>query len=143
MFQTEFITALAQLMNDLGIGIFRTSGTYTSTETAITIDQLPADPDRAIAIALYPVSDAGNTDSIVGIQLRIRGPRNDRRFVKDTTDRIFDSLHDLQQTTWGTTPVVRVYRNSGANLPADSNNRQEATQNYYAQITRSGTHRKD
>jgi len=143
MFQTEFMTAIAQLLHDKGIGTYRTSGVYTTSETAIAFDQLPADPDRAIAIALYPVSDAGNTDSIIGIQLRIRGPRNDRRFVKDTTDRIFDALHDLQHTTWGTTPVVRVYRNSGANLPADGNNRQEATQNYYAQITRSGTHRKD
>lgn len=143
MFQTDFMTALAQFLHDAGIGTFRTSGTYTSTETAIVFDQLPSDPDRAIAIALYPVSDDGTTDSIQGIQFRIRGPRNDRRFVKDTTDRLFDALHDLKHTTWGTTPVVRVYRNSGANLPADANNRQEATQNYYAQITRSGTHRKD
>ncbi|MGO4298469.1 minor capsid protein [Glutamicibacter sp. MCAF14] len=143
MFQTDFMTAIATLLHDLGIGTFRTSGTYTSTETAISFDQLPPDPDRAIAIALYPVADEGTTDSIQGIQFRIRGPRNDRRFVKDTTDRIFDAFHDLKHTTWGTTPVVRVYRNSGANLPADANNRQEATQNYYAQITRSGTHRKD
>src|SRR5690606_30908719 len=99
MFQTDFMTALAQLLHDQGIGTFRTSGTYASTETAITMDQLPTDPDRAIAISLYPVSDAGTTDSIQGIQLRVRGPRNDRRFVKDTTDRIYDALHDLKHTT--------------------------------------------
>lgn len=143
MFQTEFLTAIATLLDSAGVGTFKTSGTYTSAETAITFDQLPTDPDRAIAINLYPVTDSGNTDSVQGIQFRIRGPRNDRRFVKDTTDQIFDALHDLKHTTWGNTPVVRVYRNSGANLPFDSNNRQEATQNYYAQISRSGTHRKD
>lgn len=149
-FQTDFMTGLAELLDTLGIGTYLPSGKYTTADTAITMDQAPigsegqlAGPDRAITISLYPVSDDGTTDSVQGIQFRVRGPRNDRRFVKDTSDALFDQLHDLQRVTIGGTPVVRIWRNSGSNLPNDSSNRQESTQNYYAQITRSGTHRKD
>lgn len=142
-FQVNLITAIAELLHTENVGIWSPAGVYGDNDTAITIDQLPTAPDKAIALTLYPVQDDGTTDSIVGLQLRARGGRNDRVSLKDIEDRAFDALHDLQAVTLGGIPVVRVWRQSSAGLGIDGNNRQESSSNYYLQLTRTGTHRRD
>lgn len=142
-FQTDFLTGIAELLDTEDVGTWSPAGTYTPGQTGIFIDQLGTTPERAIGLILYQVQDSGSTDSIIGLQLRIRGSRNNRTDVKDTTDQAFNVLHDLKHIEIGGTPVVRVARQSGANLPRDGNNRQEATENYYLHIVRTGTHRAD
>ncbi|MBM7767359.1 minor capsid protein [Glutamicibacter nicotianae] len=142
-FQVDLLTGAGEFLHAENVGMWNTTGVFGPNDTAITIDQLPTDQDKAIALTLYPVTDSGNTDSVVGLQLRIRGGRNDRVSVKNIADRAFDALHDLKHTTWGGIPIIRIARQSGTNLPPDSNNRQEATENYYLQLVRSGTHRED
>lgn len=149
-FQTNLLTGIAEYFHAENVGLWSPSNVYGTNDVAITIDQLPLGsegtpkgPDKAIAMTLYPVSDSGSTDSVMGLNLRIRGARNNRSTVKDINDRIFDAFHDLQATELGGIPLVRAWRQSGANLPPDDNNRQQASENYYLQITRTGTNRRD
>jgi len=123
-------------------GIGKTSGA-TTTDVLIVSDVLPQAPDKAIAINAYPVQDDATTDSIVGVQLRIRGKPNDRASGKDISDACFDTLHDLGNVVWGGIPIVRIWHQSGANLGPDANNRLETTSNYYIQLTRPGPNRED
>lgn len=109
----------------------------------ITIDQLSTTNDKAIALGLYPVEDDAGTDTVIGLQLWIRGAPKNRVSAKDISDRAFDALHNLTGTTWDTIPIVRVWRQSGADHGLDANGRQELSDNYYIQLTRTGTHRSD
>lgn len=140
-FQVDFITGIGQLLHAENVG--KWGGPFTSADTAITIDALPSTPDKAIALTLYDVENGGGTDTVMGLQCRVRGSAGNRTTAKDILDRLFDTLHDREHLTIGGTQVVRIWWQSGAPLGTDTSNRQEYTANYYLQITRSGTHRED
>lgn len=143
-FQTNLLTALGEYLHAENVGRWLSGGgSYSPSDTALVVDTLPASPDKGIGMTLYPVEDKGTTDSVIGLQLIVRGSPNNRATVKDITDRAFDALHDLQAVTLGGIPVVRIWRQSGANLGPDSNNRQQASENYYLQVTRTGANRRD
>ena len=142
-FEIDLITAAGQYLAAKGAGRWLTSGTYAATDVAISIDELPASPDRGIAMSLYDVEDTPGTDSVVGLQLWIRGAAKNKASAKETKDAVFDALHNLQDVTWAGIPIIRIWRQSGANLGTDGNGRQEISQNYYIQLTRTGTHRTD
>ena len=140
-FRYTLLTALALRLEAAGIGKWST--TPGASETAITIDALPATPDRGIAMTLYPVSDDGGTDTTIGLQLRFRGPAGNRSAVLNLIDQVFDNLHGLKNTDWANIPIVQVLHTSGAYLGTDGNNRSEHSENYYITLTRPGTHRED
>lgn len=142
-FQADLLTGIGEYLHAENVGRWEPAGTYAPNDTAISVDTLPTTPDKGIGMTLYPVSDSGGTDTVVGLQLIIRGSPGNRLSVKDITDRAFDALHDLQAVTIGGIPIVRIWRQSGANLGPDGNNRQEVSENYYLQVTRTGTHRRD
>jgi hypothetical protein len=142
-FQTDLLTGISEYLHAENVGMWKPSGPYASADTAISIDTLPTSPDKGIGMTLYPVTDSGGTDTVMGLQLIIRGSPNNRNTVKDITDRCFDALHDLQAVTIGGIPIVRIWRQSGANLGPDGNNRQEVSENFYIQLTRTGAHRAD
>ena len=149
-FQVDLLTGIAEHLHAGNVGMWSPTNVYGTNDVAITIDQLPIGsegtpkgPDKAIAMTLYPVTDSGSTDSVIGLNLRIRGARNNRATVKDIADRAFDSLHDLQAVQLGGVPIVRAWRQSGAKLPPDDNNRQHASENFYLPVTRTGTNRRD
>ena len=140
-FRVTLMTAIGQRLEAAGIGKWST--TPGASDTAITIDALPATPDRAIAMTLYTVQDDGGTDSIMGLQLRFRGPAGNRSAVLNIIDQVFDNLHGLKNTELGNIPIVQVQHTSGAYLGTDGNNRSEHSENYYITLTREGTHRTD
>lgn len=142
-FQSTLLTAIGEFLDAESVGRWLTTGTYLPNDTALVVDTLPTTPDKGIGMTLYPVTDSGGTDSVVGLQLIIRGSPGNRLTVKDITDRCFDALHDLQAVTFGGIPIVRVWRQSGAVLGPDGNNRQTVSENYYIQCTRTGAHRAD
>jgi len=142
-FRVRLLTAIGQYLGTAQVGRWMTSGTYLSTDTAITLDVLPATPDKAIAMTLYPVSDSTGTDTVIGLQLRIRGKPNDRISDKDIVDRAFDALHGVNGITLDGIPIVLIEHQSGAALGPDGNNRLEHTANYYITLTRTGPNRDD
>jgi len=142
-FENTLLNALGEYLDSAGAGLWDPDTPYQPTDTAITTDTLPLKVDKAIVMTLYPVQDEGTTDSIVGLQLRIRGKPNDRTSSKTILDNCFDALHGLQDVELGGIPVIWVWRQSGANLGPDSSDRLEHTANYYLQLTREGTHRND
>jgi len=145
-FTVNLLTGIAELLNTENVGRWIPQGagqSFAATDTAIAIDSLGASPDKGIALTLYDVEHTGGTGSVQGLQCRVRGNPKDRTAAKDILDRIFDTLHDLEHTTIGGVPVVRIWWQSGANLGPDSLNRPEHTANYYIELIRSGTHRSD
>jgi hypothetical protein len=143
-FEVQLLTGIGELLHRENVGRWLTTGSFGPNDTQLSIDQLLPSPDKGIAISLYPVDDnTGTTDSTIGLQLLIRGSPGNKVSVKDIGDRAFDALHDLKNTEIGGVPIIRIWRQSGANLGADASNRQESSQNYYIQLTRTGAHRAD
>ena len=142
-FRTDLVIGIAELLHAEGVGRWSLLGTYVSTDTAITVEGLPQAPDKAVSLTLYPVQDDATTDSIIGLQCRVRGGINSRTADKDILDALFDTLHDLKHTTIGGIPIVRIWHQSGTAIGPDAKNRQEHTSNFYIQCTREGKHRSD
>lgn len=140
-FTVSLVTGIGELLHAAGVG--KWNPPFATTDTAIVVDALPSAPDRAIALTLYDVEHAGGTDTVMGLQCRVRGTPGNRTTAKDILDSLFTTLHDLEHVTIGGVPVVRIWWQSGSPLGTDTSNRQEYTANYYLQLTRSGTHRED
>lgn len=140
-FQVDLVTGIGQLLHAGNVG--KWAGPFIAADTAIVIDSLGSTPDKGIALTLYDVENGGGTDTVMGLQCRVRGTPGNRTTAKDILDRLFDTLHDLEHTTIGGVPIVRIWWQSGAPLGTDTANRQEYSANYYIQLTRTGTHRND
>ncbi len=140
-FTTNLLTGVGELLHTASVG--KWGGPFAPTDAAIVIDSLGSTPDKGIALTLYDVEHTAGTDTVMGLQCRVRGNPKDRTAAKDILDALLDTLHGLEHTTIGGVPIVRIWWQSGANLGPDALNRPEHTANYYLQITRSGTHRED
>jgi len=138
-FRIGLLSSIGQYLESQGVAKW---SSWLATDTAITIDVLPATPDKAIALTLYPVSSSG-TDVVMGLQLRIRGKPGNRTEDKTILDRAEDALDGLSGIDWAGVPIVLVELTSGAYLGQDANNRPEHTANYYITLTREGLNRKD
>lgn len=142
-FETDLLHDLGGYVAANGAGTYHRDGDgYAGADNPIYWDALPGAPDRATAMSLYPVDDDG-TLSTVGVQFRFRGRRNNRADTKDLSASIDDILNGLERVTWAGVDVVRVWRQSGADLGPDGNNRQEITRTYYIQYTRATALRTD
>jgi hypothetical protein len=140
-FTTDLLQGLAQYLAAAGIGTYRPTGAYLPSETAIAFDAMPPDPDRAIVLSDYPVSDDPSlSDSVVGIQIRTRG-LSDPLDVKSISDAVFALLHGANWVNFGTVRVVEILRNSGIPMGRDENLRWERSDNYYATVNRPSTNR--
>lgn len=140
-FTTDLLQGLAQYLATAGVGTYRSTGAYLSSETAIVFDAMPPEPDRAIVLSDYPVSDDPSlSDSVLGIQIRTRGIA-DPLDVKAISDAVFNLLHGANGVNFGTVRVVEILRNSGIPMGRDENNRWERSDNYYATVNRPSTNR--
>lgn len=142
-FEVDLLTGIAQHIAGAGLGTWRASGAYTSGETAIVLDTVPATPDRVITLTDYAVSDDPTlSDSMIGIQIRTRWGGLDPRLVKDLDGAIFALLHGMPATTLtGGVRVVSCFRRSGVSMGQDANNRWGRSSNYYTQVHRPSTNR--
>lgn len=136
---TNLLGGLAQLLADAGVGTWHPDGSpYVAGDTAIVIAALPPAPDRAVALAAYPVSDhVSQADVTVGVQVRVRAGR-DPREVQDLDDAVFEALHGLEELVLGGVSVVQIYRRSSAALgqARDPNELWERSSNYYVDAMR-------
>jgi hypothetical protein len=125
---TTITWAIAQLLADAGVGVWRTGGlAYTASEAGIFYGPLLTQPDRAIGITVYAQTDdivTGRKDRYV--QVRYRGAKGAPNGADVLADAGFNALHG----TYRTSGIARITRTSTAPLGADSNGRQERADNY-------------
>lgn len=141
-FETSLLTGIAQMLAGAGVGVWRSTGAYTATETGIVFDVIPQAPDQAITLTDYPVSDDPTlSDSVIGVQVRTRWGGQDPRPVKDLDGAVFDALHGLESVTLGGVHVVSMVRRSGVSLGQDTSNRWMRSSNYYATVWRPSPNR--
>ena len=147
-FSVDLLDGLARLIAGTAPEAFRYSPPGETPTGAgpceLHLDALPTTPDRAVALALYPVdTDSGHTTGTWGVQARIRGRPDSRKDVKDDGDMLATVLDNARPEEVSGIPVIRVWLQSGADLPTDENRRQHVTRNYYITLTQSTPHRRD
>ncbi|MGD6750992.1 minor capsid protein [Streptomyces sp. BH105] len=130
---------LASLIAGAGLAVYRPNGIYTTGETGITIAIMPDTPDGVICLTPYPVEDTDLTDTVTGIQVRMRQGR-DPRLVEQLAEDIFDLLHNRRGLVLGGINVALIWRQSQAPMGQDAHGRQEISANYYARATRTSPH---
>lgn len=142
-FQKDLAVGFAQLLAGAGVGTWKASGVYTTTETGIVLRVLPQSPDRVIVLALYSVDDDPTlSDSVTGLQVTTRWGGADPSPNDDLTDLVFDTLHGLAGVDLATgIRVVQCYRRSATSIGQDGNSRWRTSSNFYIDAHRPSTHR--
>lgn len=140
-YNSRLMTGLGQLLHDEGVGVFSTEGTYAADAWAIFIGLTPDQPDRAITLMSYPVEDTDLTSAITGVQIRFRGTR-DPREIENQSDAVYDLLHNREHYRVNDIPVNLSWRQSGAWMGQDANQRIERVENFYLRTERESPHLK-
>lgn len=138
-YTSDLLDGIAQLLEDQAVGVYTSTAVIEGPATGIFRGSMPATPDRAIAINAYPVEDTDLTDTITGVQIRVRAGR-DPAAIDDLSDAVFEVLHNRDSYRLNGIWVALSYRQSQAWIGMDTHGRMELTANYYFRTTRAGSH---
>lgn len=132
---SDLAKGLAEYLPANGIGLWKPAGLYLDGELGIYKRVLPTNPD-AIVLSEYAVSDAGGTltDSVRGMQIRIRRKGRHPDLTEQTGKDIFNLLHGAEGLVLDGQKVVQILRQSMTYLGQDSNGNHEETHNYYLNV---------
>ena len=137
-FETNFLKGWATYLATAGVGVYSTTDPYQPTDVAITFTALPQDPDNAIALGMYTVSDDPTlSDSVLALQVYSRAAGPDPTAVEDIGAAVYEQLQGLSNITLATgVKVLQVVRQGGGSLGRDENQRWERSDNYYVTVHR-------
>ncbi|MFI6814428.1 minor capsid protein [Nonomuraea sp. NPDC050328] len=140
---TDLLAAFSVRLAAAGVGVWHPDGSpYGAAEIAIVHWALPSAPDRALALATYGVDqladDPVNTDGTLGLQVRMRGAREDPGSVNDIADHVFDVLQGLEAPADG---VLLCTRRMQAAMGVDSLHRWERADSYHLLIHQPSSNR--
>ncbi|SNS43700.1 hypothetical protein SAMN06309944_0252 [Micrococcales bacterium KH10] len=122
-----------------GIGAWNENGIYAPTDTAIVVGLLPAKNDTAIALTPYPVqSKPGQTDTIIGVQARIRAGTRHPLGATGISEQIFDVLDGARHQTMNGVHVTLAWRTISTPPAPDENGRPVLADTYYFHAARPG-----
>lgn len=138
-YTTALLDGLASLIAEAGLAVYKPDGVYGAAETGVFFTVMPDEPDGVVCLTAYPVEDTDLTDTITGVQVRMRAGR-DPRNVDDLADDVRDLLHNRRGDVLGGINVAVIWRQSQAPMGQDVHGRQEIAANYYLRATRPGPH---
>lgn len=141
-YTSSLLDGIANLLAEAGVGVFRPDQVIADPDTGIFRGVMPDSPQRAIGITAYPVADDDTTNSVTGVQFRMRAGR-DPDAIDDLADAVFDELHNRRQYRVGGIYVAVSWRQSQAWIGQDAHGRMELTSNFYFRAVRSGAHLND
>lgn len=103
-------------------------GAYAPTDWAVTLRDLPSQPNVAVAVEVYNAySDLVLPGTEVRIQLTFRGHGDT---ADEFADEVLDALHGLHHFTAGNVHIQRARHLYAAPLDPDGNGRERRTDNY-------------
>lgn len=145
-FLTDLQNGLAEYVAAAGIASWDPVNPYPLDDAGWVIvrDQVPDEPDRAIAVSVR-IADAnvtGLSDVLVAAQFVIRGD-SDPTSPNLPTGALFALLHGAERLTFGTVYVPLIWHQSGAPLGLDSNDRWSRSENYLIRTSRPSAWRPD
>lgn len=134
-YNTTLMSGYGEMFEAAGLGVFDVSTVFGPEDVGIFIGLTPDKPDRAITLMTYPVEDGGKTTVITGLQIRFRGTR-DTREIENLSDQVYNLLHYKSHYVVNNIHVELSWRQSGAWMGQDGNQRVERVENYYLHAER-------
>lgn len=138
-YTSDLVVGLAEMLTLNNLGVYRTSPPYTATETGIVLSSMPDAPDFAICLTEYPVDDDVTTDTVTGVQIRMRAGA-DPVALMDLRDGVRELLHNRRGYWLRGVFVAVSWRQSEALLGQDAHGRDDRTSNFYFRTTRPSPH---
>lgn len=138
-YTSQLLDGIAGLLADAGVGLWQPDGVIDNPDTGIFRGVMPDQPERALGLTAYPVEDTDLTDTITGVQIRMRAGR-DPDAIDDMADEVWNALHNRRHYVINGVPVALSWRQSQAWIGQDAHGRMELTANYYFRTTRAGTY---
>lgn len=135
----DLLAGVAELLADEGVGVYDPDDVLQADATGIVLGKTPDGPDRVLGLTLYPVADDDSTDSVTGIQARMRAGTDPVAIVQLAND-LFSVLHNRANYQVRGVQVEISWRQSQAWIGQDSRGRMELTANYYFRTVRAGSH---
>ena len=139
----DLCRGLAQLINDLGIGVYRIgTAVYQPGEVGVVIGLPTTTPPALIALLDYDTrDDPTSSDTVQSIQIRFRSAGGTADQANDLADAVFNALQGMWGQTVGGVKVITAERSSSLPLGTDNSGRYERSDNYDLTIHRPSTHR--
>ncbi|MEV8600442.1 minor capsid protein [Streptomyces griseoviridis] len=138
----DLLQGAAELLATEGVGTYSPDDVLPVDATGIVLGRMPDGPDRALALTPYPVADDDSTDTVTGLQVRMRAGTNALDLVQ-LANAVFTVLHNRQGWQARGVWVEISWRNSEAWIGQDARGRMEKTANYYVRTVRSGPNQND
>lgn len=135
----DLFRGVAELLDAEGVGTFAPDAVLPADVTGIVLGKVPDGPDRVLGLTPYPVADDDSTDSVTGIQARMRWGTDAGGLVQ-LADDVFNVLHNRRSYTVRGVWVEISWRNSQAWIGQDTRGRMELVGNYYFRTVRTGPH---
>ncbi|CAL9313823.1 minor capsid protein [Streptomyces sp. SudanB91_2054] len=130
---------VAELLDAEGVGTYAPDTVLPADVTGIVLGKSPDGPDRVLGLTPYPVADDDSTDSVTGIQARMRWGTDAAGLVK-LADDVFNVLHNRREYLLRGVWVEISWRQSQAWIGQDTRGRMELVSNYYFRTVRTGPH---
>jgi len=138
----DLLVGVAELLAAEDVGTWSPTGALPAGGTGIVLGRMPDGPDRVLALNPYPVADDDSTDSVTGIQVRMRAGTDPLAIVQ-LANAVFTVLHNRRSWDAHGVQVEISWRQSQAWIGQDSRGRMELTGNYYFRTVRPGAHLND
>ncbi len=120
-----------------GVGVWNEGGVYNPSDTAIVVGLLPQKNDTAITLTPYVLqSKPGQTDTLVGVQVRIRAAGRHPLGATGISEAIFNVLDGARHITLGGIHVTLAWRTISTPPAPDENGRPVLSDTYYFHAAR-------
>ncbi|MFI0530319.1 minor capsid protein [Streptomyces scabiei] len=138
----DLLQGVAELLDAEDVGVYSPAAALPPGATGIVLGRVPDTPNWAVGLMPYPVTDDDSTDSVTGIQARMRAGTDPLAVVQLAND-VFTVLHNRRSYDARSVRVEISWRNSQAWIGQDIHGRMELVANYYFRTIRSGPHLND
>jgi hypothetical protein len=130
-------TGFATLLAAAGVGQYQTDPTvpYGDGAAVIVSEAMPASPDRAIALTLFPLTvNTTLASNRYLLQVRARGLQNNATDSRDLDEAVMNALVGLTNRVFGSALVVQVLFYSSVPLGQDDSVRFERSTKYFVDV---------
>ena len=150
-YTSRMLRGLAELLAARGLALWSPVDPYPDGTVGVFLRKLPQSPDGAVVLAAYPIGadDPDLTDTLTGINVRVRGAVGDPDGADDLADAIYEVLHGAERLDLAGITAALVWRQSTTTLGPDSAmgedqaRRWDRSDNYRVQAARLTPHRTD
>lgn len=130
----DILAGVAAEIESAGIAVRSDTG-WTTGQTAIVYNLMPATPDRAVALTVYGGTDHPSQPlGTVNLQVRSRGAVESPLDADALDDAVFAVLQGITDRSYGSAHVIQLLRKSSMPLGVDAETRWERSSNYVLDV---------